>query len=40
LQTAHLGQPEFYELGEWETGIITHGVSQGWNKLLSSGLKI
>jgi hypothetical protein len=37
LETAHLGQTEFYELGEWETEIITHGVSQERNKLLSSG---
>jgi purine nucleosidase len=40
LTTAYLGKPEFYELREWETEIITTGVSQGQTKVVSGGRKI
>lgn len=40
LATAYLGKPEFYQLREWETEIITHGVSQGRTKVVSGGRKI
>ncbi|MBD2293650.1 nucleoside hydrolase [Anabaena sphaerica FACHB-251] len=40
LATAYLGKPEFYELREWETEVITHGLSQGRTKVVSSGRKI
>jgi purine nucleosidase len=40
LATAYLGHPEFYELREWETVIVTHGRSQGRTKLESGGKKI
>jgi len=39
LATAYLGHPEFY-LREWETEIITTGVSQGRTKVVSGGRKI
>ncbi|MEA5551374.1 nucleoside hydrolase [Anabaena cylindrica UHCC 0172] len=40
LATAYLGKPEFYELREWETKIITSGVSQGRTKIVAGGRKI
>ncbi|AFY47629.1 Inosine-uridine nucleoside N-ribohydrolase [Nostoc sp. PCC 7524] len=40
LATAYLGQPEFYQLREWETEIITTGISQGRTKVVSGGRKI
>ena len=40
LATAYLGQPEFYKLREWETEIITAGVSQGRTKVVSGGRQI
>ncbi|MDZ7958529.1 MAG: nucleoside hydrolase [Aulosira sp. DedQUE10] len=40
LATAYLGHPEFYQLREWETEIITTGPSQGRTKVVSGGRKI
>ncbi|MFH7030581.1 MAG: nucleoside hydrolase [Heteroscytonema crispum UTEX LB 1556] len=40
LATAYLGNPDAYELREWETEIITSGVSQGRTKVVSGGRKI
>jgi purine nucleosidase len=40
LATAYLGHPEFYQLREWETEIITNGVSQGRTKVVGGGRKI
>jgi purine nucleosidase len=40
LATAYLGHPEFYQLREWETEIITHGLSQGRTKVVPGGRKI
>lgn len=40
LATAYLAKPEFYELREWETEIITAGVSQGRTKIVAGGRKI
>lgn len=40
LATAFLGKPEFYELREWETEVITQGVSQGRTKIVTGGRKI
>ncbi|OUL20075.1 nucleoside hydrolase [Nostoc sp. T09] len=40
LATAYLGHPEFYQLREWETEIITNGPSQGRTKVVSGGRKI
>jgi purine nucleosidase len=40
LATAFLAHPEFYELREWETEIVTHGLSQGRTKIVSGGRKI
>ncbi len=40
LATAYLGHPEFYQLREWETEIITTGLSQGRTKIVSGGRKI
>jgi purine nucleosidase len=40
LATAYLGHPEYYQLREWETEIITTGVSQGRTKVVSGGRKI
>jgi purine nucleosidase len=40
LATAYLAHPEFYELREWETEIITTGLSQGRTKIVSGGRKI
>jgi purine nucleosidase len=40
LATAYLGCPDFYQLREWETEIITNGVSQGRTKVVSGGRKI
>jgi len=40
LATAYLAHPEFYQLREWETEIITTGLSQGRTKIVSGGRKI
>ncbi|WP_071188426.1 nucleoside hydrolase [Trichormus sp. NMC-1] len=40
LATAYLGHPEFYQLQEWETEIVTSGVSQGRTKVVAGGRKI
>ncbi|AUS99018.1 nucleoside hydrolase [Nostoc sp. CENA543] len=40
LATAYLGRPELYELREWETEIITSGISQGRTKIVSGGKRI
>jgi purine nucleosidase len=40
LATAYLDRPEFYQLREWETTIITTGVSQGRTKVQPGGRKI
>ena len=40
LATAYLGQPEFFQLREWETAIVTKGRSQGRTKLEAGGRKI
>ncbi|MGJ5673710.1 MAG: nucleoside hydrolase [Nostochopsis sp.] len=40
LATAYLARPELYQLREWETEIITSGLSQGRTKILSRGRKI
>ncbi|MGI2906192.1 nucleoside hydrolase [Tolypothrix sp. VBCCA 56010] len=40
LATAYLAHPEFYQLREWETEIITTGLSQGRTKVVSKGRKI
>ncbi|OYE05079.1 nucleoside hydrolase [Nostoc sp. 'Peltigera membranacea cyanobiont' 232] len=40
LATAYLGHPEFYQLREWETEIVTTGVSQGRTKVVTGGRKV
>lgn len=40
LATAYLAHPEFYQLQEWETEIITTGASQGRTKVQPGGRKI
>ena len=40
LATAYLGNPDFYQLREWETEIITTGISQGRTKVVPGGRKI
>lgn len=40
LATAYLAHPEFYQLREWETDIITSGKSQGRTKIQPGGRKI
>ncbi|MBW4632165.1 MAG: nucleoside hydrolase [Iphinoe sp. HA4291-MV1] len=40
LATAYLAHPEFYQLQEWETEIITTGLSQGRTKIVPRGRKI
>ena len=40
LATAYLAHPEFYELREWETVIVTTGPSQGRTKVEPGGRKI
>lgn len=40
LATAYLAHPEFYELREWETEIVTTGASQGRTKITSGGRKV
>lgn len=40
LATAYLHHPEYFQLREWETEIITTGVSQGRTKIVPSGRKI
>ena len=37
LATAYLAHPEFYQLREWETVIVTSGVSQGRTKIEAGG---
>lgn len=38
--TAYLAHPDFYQLREWETKIVTEGVSQGRTKVKTGGRKI
>ncbi|TBR59560.1 nucleoside hydrolase [Mastigocladus laminosus UU774] len=40
LATAYLAHPELYQLREWETEIVTSGLSQGRTKIVSGGRKI
>ncbi len=40
LATAYLAHPEFYQLREWETMIVTTGPSQGRTKVEPGGRKI
>ena len=40
LATAYLAHPEFYQLREWETIIVTTGPSQGRTKVEPGGRKI
>ncbi len=40
LATTYLAHPEFYELQEWETRIVTTGKSQGRTKVDTGGRKI
>jgi purine nucleosidase len=40
LATAYLARPELYQLREWETEIVTSGLSQGHTKIVSGGRKI
>jgi len=40
LATTYLAHPEFYQLREWETIIVTHGISQGRTKVELGGRKI
>jgi purine nucleosidase len=40
LATAYLAHPEFYQLRECETEIVTVGCSQGRTKMVSGGRKI
>jgi purine nucleosidase len=40
LATAYLAHPEFYQVREWETVIITSGKSQGKTKIQPGGRKI
>lgn len=40
LATTYLAHPEFYQLQEWETVIVTTGKSQGRTKVEAGGRKI
>ncbi|HAJ60157.1 MAG TPA: nucleoside hydrolase [Cyanobacteria bacterium UBA8543] len=40
LATAYLAHPEFYELHEWESAIVTTGKSQGRTKVETGSRKI
>lgn len=40
LATAYLAHPEFYQVGEWETKIVTKGRSQGRTQIVPGGRKI
>lgn len=40
LTTSYLGQPEMFQLREWETEIITEGLSQGRTLVKPGGRKI
>ncbi|HEY9633053.1 MAG TPA: nucleoside hydrolase [Coleofasciculaceae cyanobacterium] len=40
LATAYLAHPEFYQLRDWETVIVTSGTSQGRTKLETGGRKM
>lgn len=40
LATAYLAHPEFYQLREWETAIVTTGLAQGRTKIEPGGRKI
>lgn len=40
LATAYLAHPEFYQLREWETAIVTTGASQGRTKVQPGGRRI
>lgn len=40
LATTYLAHPEFYELREWESALVTSGKSQGRTKVEAGGKKI
>lgn len=40
LATSYLAHPEFFQLREWETEIITKGSAQGRTKVVAGGRKI
>ncbi|MBI3761755.1 MAG: nucleoside hydrolase [Chloroflexi bacterium] len=40
LTTAYLGHPEYFQVREWETEIVTRGRSQGRTRVLPGGRKI
>jgi purine nucleosidase len=40
LATSYLGNPEAFQLREWETEVIARGISQGNTKVVSGGRKI
>ena len=40
LTTSYIGQPDMFQLREWETAIITEGPSQGRTQIQSGGRKI
>lgn len=40
LATAYLAHPEFYQLREWETALVTTGLSQGRTTIEPKGRKI
>jgi purine nucleosidase len=40
LATVYLDRPEFYQVREWETKVITEGISQGQIQVVSGGRKV
>ncbi len=40
LTTAYLGQPDWFEVREWETEIVTEGVHQGQTRVVPGGRRI
>ena len=40
MATSYLAHPEFYQLREGETEIVTEGISQGRTKVKTGGQKI
>lgn len=40
LTTSYIGQPQMFQLKEWETVIITEGLSQGRTRIQPGGRKI
>jgi purine nucleosidase len=40
LTTSYIGQPDMFQLREWETAILTEGPSQGRTQIQSGGRKI